>query len=129
MLGVAFTIAGGLALYKYYRSVPTKPVPFQNIRLTKLTFNGKATSAVISPDGNQVVYVIYDGGLRSLWLRQVATGTDVRLTEPEDTNYFGLTISPDGNFLYYAYGGVSVQNRELTGCRSSAAVREKWSIT
>ena len=57
--------------------------------------------------------MIYDGGLRSLWLRQVATGTDVRLTEPEDTNYFGLTISPDGNFLYYAYGGLSVQNREL----------------
>ena len=112
VLGVAFTIAGGLALYKYW-SVPTKPVPFQNIRLTKLTFNGKATSAVISPDGNQVVYVIYDGGLRSLWLRQVATGTDVKLTEPEDTNYFGLTISPDGNFLYYAFGGLSVQNREL----------------
>ena len=106
-------IAGGLALYKYYWSVPTKPMPFQDIRLTKLTFNGKATSAVISPDGKQVVYVIYDGGLRSLWLRQVATGTDVKLTEPEDTNYLGLTISPDGDFLYYAHGGLSIQNREL----------------
>jgi serine/threonine protein kinase/Tol biopolymer transport system component len=113
LVGVAFTIAGGLALYKYYWSVPTKPMAFKDVRLTKLTFNGKATSAVISPDGKQVVYVIYDGGLRSLWLRQVATGTDVKLTEPEDTNYFGLTISPDGNFLYYAYGGLSVQNREL----------------
>ena len=113
LVGVAFTIAGGLALYKYYWSVPTKPMPFHDIRLTKLTFNGKATSAVISPDGKQVVYVIYDGGLRSLWLRQVATGTDVKLTEPKDINYFGLAISPDGNFLYYAFGGLSVQNREL----------------
>jgi len=42
------------------------------------------------------VYDIEDGGRRSLWLRQVATGTDVRLTEPENIGYFGLTISPDG---------------------------------
>ena len=113
LLSVVVTIAAGLGLYKYYWSRPTNPAPFQEMRITKLTFNGKATSAVISPDGKQVVYVIYDGGRRSLWLRQVATGTDVKLTEPEDTNYFGLTISPDGNFLYYAYGGMSIQNREL----------------
>jgi serine/threonine protein kinase/Tol biopolymer transport system component len=113
LIGVAVTVAAGLGLYRYYWARSAKPAPFQDMRITKLTFNGKATSAVISPDGNQVVYVIYDGGLRSLWLRQVATGTDVKLTEPEDTNYFGLTISPDGNFLYYAYGGMSVQNREL----------------
>jgi len=114
LIGVVFTIAGGIGLYKYVNwSRTTKPAPFQDMKITKLTFNGKATSAVISPDGNQVVYVIYDGGLRSLWLRQVATGTDVKLTEPEDTNYFGLTISPDGNFLYYAYGGTTIQNRVL----------------
>ena len=113
-VGVVLTIAAGIGLYKYINwSRTTKPPPFQDMKITKLTFNGKATSAVISPDGKQVVYVIYDGGRRSLWLRQVATGTDVKLTEPEDTNYFGLTISPDGNFLYYAYGGTTIQNREL----------------
>ncbi len=113
LVGAAVTIAAGFGLYKYYWSSPTKPARFQDMRITKLTFNGKATSAVISPDGKQVVYVLYDGGLRSLWLRQVATGTDVKLTEPADTNYFGLTISPDGDFLYYAYGGASIQNRTL----------------
>jgi eukaryotic-like serine/threonine-protein kinase len=114
LIGMVFTIAAGIGLYKYVNwSRTSKPPPFQNMKITKLTFNGKATSAVISPDGNQVVYVISDGGLRSLWLRQVATGTDVKLTEPKDTNYFSLTISPDGNFLYYAYGGTTVQNREL----------------
>ena len=112
LLGVAVTVAAGLGLYKYYWSRPTKHAPFQEIKITKLTFNGKAKSAVISRDGKQVVYVIDDGGRRSLWLRQVATGTDVKLTEPENVGYFGLTISPDGNFLYYAHGG-SVQNRGL----------------
>ena len=85
----------------------------KDIKMTKLTFNGKATSAVISPDGKQVVYVVDDGGLRSLWVRQVATATDLQLRAPEDVNYFSLNISPDGNFLYYAYGGPTIQNREL----------------
>jgi Tol biopolymer transport system component len=81
--------------------------------MTSLTSNGKATSAVISPDGKQVVYAINEGGLTSLWLRQVATATDVQLRAPEDVFYIGLTISPDGNFLYYASGGASTRNRVL----------------
>ena len=113
LLGVAVTVAMGLGLYKYYWSRPTPPAPFQAIKITKLTSNGKATAAVISPDGKQVVYVIDDGGLRSLWLRQVATGTDVQLTKPENVFYWSLIISPDGNFLYYAFGGTSTENREL----------------
>ena len=113
LVALAVTIAVSLGFYKYYWSIPTKRAPFQDMRITKLTFNGKAMSAVISPDGKQVVYVIDDGGRRSLWLRQVATATDVKLTEPQNVGYFGLTISPDGNFLYYAHRGMSVQNREL----------------
>ncbi len=81
--------------------------------MASLTSNGKATSAVISPDGKQVVYVIDDGGRRSLWLRQVATATDVPLVAPDDIQYFSLTISPDGNFLYYASGGTTIRNRVL----------------
>ena len=114
LTGLILTIAAGIGLYKYINaSRPPKPAPFQDMKITKLTFNGKAVSAVISPDGKQVVYVIDDAGRRSLWLRQVATGTDVRLTEPADTHYFSMTISPDGNFLYYAFGGATIQNREL----------------
>ncbi len=97
---------GGIvfALYKFgWRDKPaTPPAPFQEMK--KLTSNGKATQAVISPDGKQVVYVIDDGGRRSLWLRQVATASDVQLTAPEDVSYEGLTTSRDGNFLYYTYG-------------------------
>src|SRR5687768_2531175 len=109
----AVIIAAGFGWYKYYWSRPAKPAPFQQMQITKLTFTGKATNAVISPDGKQVVYVVDDGGRRSLWLRQVATATDVQLAAPEDIYYFSLTISPDGNFLYYAYGGTTIQNRVL----------------
>ena len=108
---------GGItfALYKFgWQDKPaTAPAPFQAIKITKLTANGKATQAVIAPDGKQVVYVIDDGGRRSLWLRQVATATDVQLAAPEDVFYWSLTITPDGNFLYYVSGGTTLQNRVL----------------
>ena len=112
LLSAAVIIAAGLGLYKYYWSRPTPPSAFQAMKITKLTANGKATHAVISPDGKQVVYVIDDGGLRSLWLRQVATATDVQLTAPDKVFYWSLTISPDGDFLYYVFGGTN-QNHVL----------------
>ena len=89
------------------------PPPFEAMKMMKVTSNGKATRAVISPDGKQVVYVIDDGGRRSLWLRHVATATDVQLAAPADVVYFSLTISPDGSFLYYAFGGTTIRNRAL----------------
>jgi len=113
LIGAAVIMAAALGLYKYFWSRPTPPAPFQAIKITKLTTNGKATEAVISPDGNQVVYVIADGGRRSLWLRQVATSTEVQLIAPENVYYWGLTISPDGNYLYYVFGGTGDRNRVL----------------
>lgn len=108
-------VAGiGFAVYKFRPSAPAAPAPFQSITIERLTSNGKATQAVISPDGKQVVYVLDDAGQRSLWLRQVATVTDVQLTQPRrDVFYVALTISRDGNYLYYVYDGASVRNRVL----------------
>ncbi|MFN2515530.1 MAG: SPASM domain-containing protein [Pyrinomonadaceae bacterium] len=104
LIGVTVVIAAGIGLYKFVnRSGSTPPAPFQAMKIIKLTSNGKAMQAVISPDGKQVVYVVDNGGRRSLWLRQVATATDVQLAAPEDISYEGLTISRDGDFLYYGY--------------------------
>ena len=104
----------GTAIYRFRTPEVAATAPFQSIKIERLTSNGKATQAVISPDGKQVVYVLDDAGQRSLWLRQVATATDVQLTKPTShVFYWGLTISRDGNHLYYIYGGTSVRNRVL----------------
>ena len=120
-LGVAvlilIAIGGiGFAIYKFVwqGTQLATYVPFQTMKFERLTANGKATQAVISPDGKQVVYVLDDVGKRSLWLRQVATATDVQLTAPvADVRYFALTISRDGNYLYYVYDGPTIRNRIL----------------
>ena len=111
LISLLVAIAAGFGIFKYF-SAP-KPVPFRSMRLTKLTANGKATHAVIAPDGKQLVYVIDDGGLRSLWLRHIATGADVQLVPPDERFYWSLTVSSDGNFLYFVSAGMGLQNRVL----------------
>jgi len=36
-----------------------------------------------------------------MWVRQVATGTDVQVLPPEHIPFNGLRFSPDGNYLYF----------------------------
>ena len=74
--------------------------PFGEIKLTRLTNSGKAALAAISPDGRYVVYVMRDAGGQSLWLKQVATSSNVRIAEPRPVEYWGLTVSPDGDYVY-----------------------------
>jgi serine/threonine protein kinase/Tol biopolymer transport system component len=74
---------------------------FQNAKLQRLTTTGKATLAAISPDGKLVVHVKSEGGRESLWLRQAATTSDTQIVAPSDNRYWGLTVSPDANYVYY----------------------------
>lgn len=68
----------------------------------KLTTNGKTLRAVISADGKNVVYTQGTGSDRqSVWLRQLDTGNNVEIVPPSDEFYYGLALSPDGNFLYF----------------------------
>jgi serine/threonine protein kinase len=75
---------------------------FQNRRVTKLTSSGKSLTARISPDGKYLAYVVSDQGQQSIWLRQVATSSNVMVIAPAEVDYGGLTFSPDGNYIYYS---------------------------
>lgn len=95
----------GFGIYKYFaqRSAPKKTNlgVSSNMKITRLTTNGKTENAAISPDGKTVVYVLRDGGQRSLWIRQVAINSNVQIVPPAETNFGRQTFSPDGNYVYY----------------------------
>ncbi|MFS8087243.1 MAG: winged helix-turn-helix domain-containing protein, partial [Acidobacteriota bacterium] len=77
--------------------------PFTNVKLAKFTTTGNVIKAAISPDGKYLAHVVDDGGQKSVWLRQVATGKDIQVIPPARVEWFyGLTFSHDGNYLYYA---------------------------
>lgn len=75
--------------------------PFSTMKIMRLTSAGRASEAAISRDGKYVVHVGKEAGKQSLWVRQVATTSDVEIVPPARVNYEGLTFSNDGNYIYY----------------------------
>src|SRR5256886_827072 len=99
---VLLVIAGiGYGIYKWVAK-QGKPAPsFQSAKFTRLTTSGKASDAAISPDGKYVAHVKTDAGQQSLWLRQVETTSDTQIVPPSQQNYYGITFSKDGDYIYY----------------------------
>ncbi|MGB9181877.1 MAG: protein kinase [Pyrinomonadaceae bacterium] len=103
LLGLCAIIAGVVYLSIFFKPVATKkPVTFlQNMQVTQLTTSGKSLDAVISPDGKYVAHVIDDGSKQSLWVRQVATASNVPIVPPAEVTYQGVAFSPDTTFIYF----------------------------
>jgi dipeptidyl aminopeptidase/acylaminoacyl peptidase len=91
-------VAAGLGLYLLLRRAA--PTPFQNFAITQVTNSSRATVTAISPDGKYVLTVMDDKGLNSLWLRNVATGSDTQVLPPSAT-IANVAFSPDGNYIFF----------------------------
>ena len=111
LLGLAIivmAVAGAVGLYRFWGLSNSRIAPaeaFQRTKVTKLTTNGNARSATISPDGKYVAYTMEEGGKQSLWVRQVAIASNIRLLPLADAQYYAMAFSPDSNYVYYIIGG------------------------
>jgi serine/threonine protein kinase/WD40 repeat protein len=108
--GVAILILAivGFAAYKLLNRGPV--LSLQNMRMTQVTDSGKAIAVTTSPDGRYIVYALRDGENQSLWVRQVKTGSDVQLLPPEIVNYQHMSMSPDGDYVYFSRSDKSTIN-------------------
>jgi eukaryotic-like serine/threonine-protein kinase len=105
-LGAVLTLAGAAVLvlaaafgiYSLVRS--GHHVPFEHFSIENLTNNGHVSLAALSPDGKYLLHVRDEGGLQSLWLRHIPTGSNTQIVPPAATRYSGLTFSPDANYIY-----------------------------
>jgi serine/threonine protein kinase len=105
---VVFLVIAAFGGYK----ILTRPreLNLQNMQITKLTDSGKAGAVAISPDGRYIVYVLVDGEQQSLWVRNVATKSDVQVLPPDAVEFAGLSFSPDGNYVYFVRSDKSTTN-------------------
>jgi Tol biopolymer transport system component len=99
VLVAALVIAGAIFLRGGGSQRQTAAPP---LRFSTVTNRGAINGAALSPDGRYLAYSITLDGDRSIWVRQVATGSDVMvLPPPQKVAPTGLTFTPDGDYLYY----------------------------
>ncbi|HEX8249906.1 MAG TPA: protein kinase [Pyrinomonadaceae bacterium] len=100
ILGLATALAFGAWFYQPFspKNIATK---FDNVQISRLTENGKSSAPAISPDGKYVVYVNNENGMRSLFVRQIATGSNVQIVPPSNLVFYQPAFSPDGDYIYY----------------------------
>ena len=106
--GIAAAVVAGLAAIAIFavwsrdRSQVTAPSALSNRTIaTRLTdYGGSENWPAISPDGRSFVFVSAHGGTPDVWLRQVAGGEPIRLTnDPAEESE--LTFAADGEAIYF----------------------------
>jgi eukaryotic-like serine/threonine-protein kinase len=105
VIGALFALAVVVAVLWWLYSLLHTHAPSrtaQQMLIQRLTYDGKTNgSTSISADGKYVVYEVSKDGKLSLWLRQSATSSAVKLVPDTDNSFGGTTFSPDGNFVFY----------------------------
>jgi Tol biopolymer transport system component len=100
LVGLVLLIAG-LGMYFSRLSGRGRGIEWnaQSMTIRRVTQGGNAVNVAISPDGRYVVYVLREGAKQGLNVRQIATGSDVQILPPDEVLFYGITFSPDGNYI------------------------------
>ncbi len=79
-----------------------EPVPTRDLKVQRITTDGRASNAAISPDGRYVAYVASGAEGQTLWLEQISTGTTLAVVPPKQGSRFaGVAFARDGEHLFY----------------------------
>ncbi|HUQ34577.1 MAG TPA: protein kinase [Pyrinomonadaceae bacterium] len=104
LAGVALltaVVAFGIYKLAQRQQTPNVSTAFAKTRLSKLTTNGKAGQAAISPDGKYIAFVSGDHNKQSIVLKHIATGSDKEIVPVTGEDYLTPSFSHDGNYIYY----------------------------
>lgn len=91
LFGIAFVWIGGNNIFKSRQP-----------KFTRLTTGGKVTNAAVAPGGKQIVFTQKEDAGEGLYLRQIETGTQTEILPPQNAEFVGLAVSPDGKFAYFS---------------------------
>jgi eukaryotic-like serine/threonine-protein kinase len=98
VVALAVLAAAGVGIYSMLHHAA--PTPFQNFSISQVTNSSKAVVTAVSADGKYLLTVMDDKGQNSLWLRNVATGSDAQIVPPSNP-IPNVAFSPDGNYVYF----------------------------
>jgi Tol biopolymer transport system component len=101
-LGLLVVLTGAYGVYRLFKQRAITPkVSSGDMKITRLTSDGKVGLACISPDGKYIAYSVRAAGQESVWIKQLSAPTSVQRIPPANGRYRGLTFAPDGSYIYY----------------------------
>jgi eukaryotic-like serine/threonine-protein kinase len=104
-VALLLVVAAGFGIYSLFFSHGS--VPFQSIKIAKVSGTHNARMGAMSPDGKYLAYVLNEEGNESLWLRHMATESNVQIVKPEHVRYDAMCFSLDGSYIYFTHSEVA----------------------
>lgn len=99
LFGLLLVLVGvGFGLY---RTFGKGPLPFSSIKITKLTNIGNATDARISPNGEYLAAVVYEGGMFRIRNWDIKTKSFVDIVPPTEDVLSVSSFSQDSKLIYF----------------------------
>lgn len=109
-VAIAAVAAIAIATGVYFWRSRTRGFNLQNMRIAQVTNTGNAGAAALSPDRRYIVYVLRDGAQESLWVQQLATGSNVQVLPPDQVRFVAVSFTPDGNYVMFVRSDKSTTN-------------------
>ncbi len=94
-------VAAGYGVYSLF--IAGRHLPFQNVKIAKVDGTHNARLSAMSPDGKYLAYVVNIEGNESLWLRHLASESNVQIVAPSQVEFFAVRFSPDGSYIYFTH--------------------------
>ena len=103
LVAVVVLLLAAAAFGVYSLFFAERSLPFQSVKITKVSGTHNARLGAMSPDGKYLAYVLLTEGKESLWLRHLASESNVQIVAPQPVQFLALRFSPDGSHIYYSH--------------------------
>jgi Tol biopolymer transport system component len=128
MLAACVGLLLAAALGYYELIIRKQAIPaFQMMTIERLTNLGETRRAAISPDGKYLGFALGARGRPSLWIRQLATQSEIQIVPPGAGDFDGLRFSRDGSYIFYVWDPAEAQSGQLMQVPALGGERRKLS--
>ena len=101
ILAVAGLAIGLSGIFRQRQASPAEAAPAAGLKITSISGRPGVSGVAISGDGKYLAYSDFSSGSSSIWVRQLATGSEVQVVPARPSPIGGLRFSPSGDYLFY----------------------------
>jgi serine/threonine protein kinase/Tol biopolymer transport system component len=90
---------GTAGAFRQFRK-PKPKFTYERPQISKIVDSGNPMGGCLSPDGQLLAYAGFVGNRYCLLVKQIKTGSVVEVAQLDGEQFWGISFSPDGNYLY-----------------------------